>query len=153
METESEYMVFDEEVGEVEGTPHFQGYFRLAKKMYRNTIQSKANRLNINCWIDSAKGSEESNIRYCTKEGIKVCEWGELPKSVAKSLEKKDQKVKLLKDLETMSQEDFEKEHPYEAFHWANKIAQWRTTTQKLTKKCGRETCVRRIYGSMARLV
>ena len=58
------YLIYGREVGD-EGTPHLQGYVQL-KKITRLTGMKK---LHPTAHWEVAKGTEEQNRTYCSKEG------------------------------------------------------------------------------------
>lgn len=57
--------IFGFEVGE-SGTKHLQGYFELPKK----TCFSVLKKVNSRWHLEKAKGSRESNVDYCSKDGL-----------------------------------------------------------------------------------
>lgn len=66
------YYIYGEEVAPTTGTQHLQGYFRSAKRIYKNTLTNST----IKWHVEVARGSEDENINYCKKEG-KYVEFGE----------------------------------------------------------------------------
>lgn len=60
------YMIFSLEKGE-SGTPHLQGYVRFKN---RKSFNSAKNYISAECHIEAAKGSEEQNHDYCTKDPL-----------------------------------------------------------------------------------
>lgn len=56
--------IFGEEVGE-NGTPHLQGYIKFVKKVRFGWF--KSNLPKVHC--EPAKGTDEDNINYCSKDG------------------------------------------------------------------------------------
>lgn len=64
------FLVYQLEKGE-EGTPHFQGYFELSKAVKLVTIKRKyPNCARMN--LGRCNGSQEDNIKYCTKDETRV---------------------------------------------------------------------------------
>lgn len=59
------YYVYRKEEGEMFHTKHLQGYFGCKSRIYKNTITSSG----IPWYVDPAKGGEEKNYEYCTKQG------------------------------------------------------------------------------------
>lgn len=60
----SDKFIIGEEVGE-NGTPHLQGYVNFDKKKRLTALKKIDNRIH---W-EKCKGSEEDNIKYCSKDG------------------------------------------------------------------------------------
>jgi hypothetical protein len=73
-EVNTSYAILGQEVGE-NGTPHLQGYFILLRRRrlsdLKNTCSSRAH-------FEVARGSPQSNKRYCSKDGA-VWERGDCP--------------------------------------------------------------------------
>lgn len=70
----SRYGIVGKEVSPTTGTPHLQFYI-----YYHNAVSfNSVHKLLTGAHIEVAKGSPESNIVYCSKEGNFV-EWGERP--------------------------------------------------------------------------
>jgi len=65
------YAIYGKEVGE-SGTPHLQGYCSLKGNVRFNTLRT----LFPGCHLEKAKGSEQQNFDYCSKDGDYV-EYGE----------------------------------------------------------------------------
>lgn len=59
------YYIYGKEEGEESHTPHLQGYFRCDKRIYKNTLTNS----NIPWYVAVARGSEDENIDYCSKQG------------------------------------------------------------------------------------
>jgi len=70
----AKYLIFGKEVGE-SGTPHLQGYLQLSSR--RTLSWLKAN-FNGRAHFEVARGSPESNIDYCSKDGD-LFEFGQRP--------------------------------------------------------------------------
>lgn len=68
------YLIYGKEVGK-EGTPHIQAYIELKENTTFNTIKKYIPRGHI----EVAKGSQEQNIKYCSKDGT-FTEMGEKKK-------------------------------------------------------------------------
>lgn len=64
-ENKIRYAVWGKEVG-AEGTPHIQGYFS-SGKTYR--LKGAKKLVGDRAHLEAAKGSEEDNYKYCTKDG------------------------------------------------------------------------------------
>lgn len=74
------FLIYQLEKGEKTRTPHFQGYVALEKKM---TIKSLVNYFPKGIHFEECKGSEEDNIKYCTKKKGRIdgpWEYGERSK-------------------------------------------------------------------------
>lgn len=94
-----------------EGTPHIQGYLRLRDRVYMRTLRKR-----IECWWNVAKGSEEDNVAYCTKEGGYVFKYGTpLTQKLRKRMAKDEHVRTLQRDVVNKPWVEFEKLHPYEA--------------------------------------
>lgn len=72
---ECEYMIAGDEVGENE-TPHIQGYARWGTVKSFDQIKKM---LGERCHLESARGSPQQNVDYCSKESV-LFELGERPK-------------------------------------------------------------------------
>jgi len=59
------YAIVGKEIGE-SGTPHLQGYVSLKKQ---SRFKGAKKVLNDRCHVEEAKGSEDSNFEYCSKDG------------------------------------------------------------------------------------
>lgn len=61
-----QYIIYEPEHTEGEGTPHFQGYIEFKRKVRPKTVKEVVgNRAHI----EVAQGTPEQNIAYCSKEG------------------------------------------------------------------------------------
>jgi len=73
------YLISQKEKCAKTGRIHFQTYFRLTKRVRFNTIKKTIPSMHFkNC-----KGSEEANVKYCSKEDTRIekfIEWGERAK-------------------------------------------------------------------------
>lgn len=67
------FIVFGLEHAPTTGTPHYQGYFELWERKYRNALHAIDGLSRAAFTL--ARGSAEDNIRYCTKEST-VCTLG-----------------------------------------------------------------------------
>lgn len=65
-----EYLVWQRERGEAAGTEHIQGYVRLKKKSRMSAVKLLLGRDDPH--LEMAKGSEEQNRQYCTKEETRI---------------------------------------------------------------------------------
>ena len=68
---ECKLYIVGKEVGE-SGTPHLQGYLRFKTKKRPMSVFSFTNRIK---WI-KAKGNDEDNRQYCSKDGKILCSFG-----------------------------------------------------------------------------
>lgn len=75
------YMVIGKEVGEVQGTPHLQGYMKFLGRPPKKAevLGMLSERLGRQIYLRAAHGSVESNRAYCTKNED-FFEKGEVPK-------------------------------------------------------------------------
>ena len=103
------------------GTPHVHFYLHFKQKIYRSTLR----RFLPNCWYEPAKGSELSNIQYCTKEN-KSFEYGQAVYAAQQQLEREDKLKQMLKDVVEMSWEDFETMYPLQAFYQKQKLQDYK---------------------------
>lgn len=67
---------YGKEISPTTGKPHLQGYFELNKKMRRTAIVKYAH---LNMFLSPAKGDEEANLSYTSKEDRHFTFW-EKPK-------------------------------------------------------------------------
>jgi len=74
------YLIFGKEVGEVEKTPHLQGYVQLAKRKYLKAIIASL----PNFHITICNGSSQQNIDYCKEDG----DW--LERGISRTQEKRN---------------------------------------------------------------
>lgn len=115
------FMIYGKETGEETGTPHLQGYMEFNAPVYRTTLRKQLQR----AYLEPAKGSQEENIEYCSKQG-QVDEFGS--RTGKRRSEKKDKNEEtriLLEDLKNMTRTEFEAVHTYEAFHLQDKLRKW----------------------------
>lgn len=61
-----EYCVYGKELAPKTGTPHLQGYLELFNA---STLKRVKTYVGKTAHLEAAKGSQESNYKYCTKEG------------------------------------------------------------------------------------
>jgi hypothetical protein len=69
------YLVFSQEVGE-SGTAHLQGYVALVKQTVFSTVKTL---IGDRAHLEVCKGNPQQNKDYCTKGGVGIEEFGELP--------------------------------------------------------------------------
>ncbi len=62
---ECEYIIFGKEVAPTTGTPHLQGYVYFANPR----MMSGVKKLLPGAHLETAKGNEEQNFKYCSKDG------------------------------------------------------------------------------------
>lgn len=117
-----QYLIAEEEYGEKKGTLHIQGYIRFNKKLYRSTIRS----LLPGFWFECARGSEISNIKYCTKTKNNVLQLGEPYASASNILSKEQETSQMLKDVVDLNDDEFEAKYPYISFYHWNKIQSYK---------------------------
>ena len=103
------------------GTKHIHLYFRLKKKLYKNTIKT----LIPNANIQVAKGDEQSCYEYCSKCG-NFEEFGERLKKLDEYLSKIERLKNMLDDLMKLDKNDFEAKYPWECYHQKNKLLRWK---------------------------
>lgn len=130
-------IVVGREVAPSTGTHHLQGYIHYAKVFRLSQVKSD---LNQSVHLELAKGSEAQNIQYCSKEGNLLMDWAHqayneqsVEKRLAKKQDKQEETREILDSYLKMTSEQFEAIYPYQAFHWANKLRDWRIShTAKL---------------------
>lgn len=111
-----EFIIGCFETGQLENTPHIQGYARFNKKVYYRTLRSK-----IQCFWDVARGDEASNIEYCTKQNGEKFSWGKPRTEKGKKFLSAKQKVeKLREDVIKHNWQEFEQLHPVESTYQKN---------------------------------
>ena len=64
---EMAYMVYQREVAPTTGMPHWQGYVRFYTRKRMSTVKELLGRQDAH--LEKARGTEEANRTYCTKEG------------------------------------------------------------------------------------
>lgn len=117
----TKYAVFGREVGEA-GTPHLQGYFSLKTQKSTKTIQNELSLLEINLWLNYAKGNPAQNREYCSKQDANFWEHGEI------TVAGRGQRTELLDVVDTMQQpggataEALIEKHPVEMIKYFNNI-------------------------------
>lgn len=72
-EGDVQYVIYEEEHTQGEGTPHLQGYIEFAKKVRATTVKRIVGQ---RAHIEIARGTPQQNIAYCSKEN-KQTELGE----------------------------------------------------------------------------
>lgn len=117
------YAIIGREVGE-EGTPHLQGYVHFTKRVWRQTLKSELDPLNLYGYWEAAKGCEYSNFQYCSKSGDFV-EIGERGKDVEREMNKKQRMIALMEDWRNLTQDDFDAKWPVESLMLRQKLRQW----------------------------
>lgn len=70
------YMICGKEIGEENNIPHYQGFVRF---LYQTTFSSMKKKL-PRAHIEKARGSDEDNQRYCSKQNNLLLEVGEIAK-------------------------------------------------------------------------
>ena len=121
------YIVYGKEEAPTTGTKHIHLYFRLVSKLYKNSIKKMFPR----GIIEVAKGDEVSCFQYCSKEG-NYKEFGQRLKNVENWVTKVEKLKQLLRDLMEKSWEEFEANHPYEAFYHKKKLEEYKFTHQEV---------------------
>lgn len=118
------------EVAPGTGTSHLQGYIAFTQQLYRRQVVTM---LGGTVHVEVARGNEQQNIAYCSKDGNIAVDWQSPAYSQAradakevKKLDKQEYTRDLLDALMTMSINDFEARYPYEALHWKEKLAGWK---------------------------
>lgn len=118
-EWEIRYCIIGKEKAPTTGTKHLQGYVHLGTAVWTNTVMRKYKF----SYLEVAKGSEESNKKYCKKEGDYI-EIGEEVKKT-RALDKQEKTREMLKDYRELNRDDFEAKWTYECFHWGDKLNKW----------------------------
>lgn len=91
-------------------TPHIQGYIHTTVRLYRTVIERW---LGGRAYIEPAKGSEQENWNYCTKENQIIVEKKDNKLLQSIKNPKNDEEAKqLLCDMRSMKEEDFEAAYP-----------------------------------------
>lgn len=95
-----------------EGTPHVQGYISLNKRQYRSTIERW---LGERAYIEKAKGSWQSNFKYCSKEGkVFAIKGHTLDELKEKENKKKVTMEEMIEDLHKMDYQEAIDKYPVE---------------------------------------
>ena len=110
-----EYLVCEEEVGE-NNTPHLQGYIRFK---YAKRFSTLKRFFDDKAHIEIARGSDNDNCLYCTKDGKNVYELGTMK---GKQSNKGVDFEKLMDDFISLSSKEFYRSHPREALMYFNKL-------------------------------
>nr|ATP66707.1 Rep [Rodent circovirus] len=103
------YIIAEHEHINGDGTPHVQGYLRLTSRQYRATVETW---LGGRAHVEIAKGSEEANIKYCTKENNVFINQGTPVKGAAILLDKDEEARQLIADMRYLTEEEFEAKRP-----------------------------------------
>lgn len=112
-----EYLVCEEEVGE-QGTSHLQGYIKFRNQMRFTTLQQKFNGA---AHLEVARGTDEDNRNYCTKDNGNIFEIG---KPNERTICKKNDWKKLVDDYCSMDFTLFRVRYPKESLIYLNKLQQ-----------------------------
>lgn len=119
-----QFIIAEFEQGTITHTPHIQGYLRANVRIYYRTLRSK-----IDCYWEIAKGSEQQNIDYCTKEGRDIFKWGQPKTKAAITKLNRDQKIRTMqKDVLNLTWQNFEDKYPWEAMFQEEKWVKYRYT-------------------------
>ena len=73
-EEDMDFMVWEREVAPTTGMAHLQGYVRFK---VRKTLVGVKRFLTLDAHLEAARGSEEENYAYCTKERLSSDDWAE----------------------------------------------------------------------------
>lgn len=71
-----QYIILGEEIAPSTGNPHLQGYIQFSKPKRIDTARKLMQKIYPGCCITQAKGTDEENYVYCSKDG-KFQEYGE----------------------------------------------------------------------------
>lgn len=82
---------------------------------------------------ETARGTEEDNIRYIRKDGDWI-EYGTPNKTALDNLTKTERLKKMLRDVVNLPWKEFEDEYPVQAFYQGNKLRQWKFDHTPITK-------------------
>ena len=99
---------------------HMHIFLHFRKAEYRNYIKSKIG----SCWLEIAKGSDESNYRYVTKDG-NFKEFGELTATTQTKIEKDNKLLQMLEDALKLPWDEFEAKYPIECYRNRSNIMNW----------------------------
>lgn len=135
------YMIYGKEQAPSTSTNHLHLYFRLKSRLYKNSIKRMFPRANV----EIAKGDELQCFNYCSKNGD-FKEFGQRLNKVDEWISKVDKLKTLLEDLMNKSKEEFEALHPYEAFHYKQKLEEWKFQHQKKLGPWGGELSRKNIW-------
>lgn len=118
-------------IGEIEYAPstgmrHLQAYIRFKSKQYRNKVKKWF----PNSYIEIAKGSELSNIKYCSKTKKELFQIGDPYTICVQNLDKEEKVKEMLEDLLKLDFEEFEAKWPYQAFHNYGKLMEYKLRHQ-----------------------
>lgn len=100
----------EEHIDDPEQTPHIQGYIHTTVQVYKTVVERW---LGGRAFIEQARGSEQDNWKYCTKEGNVIVEKKDDKLLQSIKNPKNDEEAKqLLCDMRAMNEEDFEAAYP-----------------------------------------
>ena len=100
----------EEHIEDPEQTPHIQGYIHTTVQVYKSVIERW---LGGRAFIEIARGSEQDNWKYCTKEGNVIVEKKDDKLLQSIKNPKNDEEAKqLLCDMRAMKEDDFEAAYP-----------------------------------------
>lgn len=123
-------IVVGREIAPSTGTPHLQGYIHFSKRFTMNKVKSD---LNQTVHLEIARGSEDQNIRYCSKGENLLIDWAHpaydvqsVERRLLKKQDKQEETREILDSFLKMKTSEFEAIFPYQAFHWATKLRDWR---------------------------
>ena len=105
------YIIAEEEHLE-EGTPHIQGYIHMKDRKRRNQIETL---LGGRAFIEVARGSEEENVRYCSKEDQIIIEAGERSSRGRRpitTVKTNEDAAEIIKAMREMDEDEFEATYP-----------------------------------------
>lgn len=108
------------------GTPHIQGYIHLKERLRRKQMEQM---LGGRAYVEIAKGTEQENIDYCRKEDQVIIEFGTPVNHkghVLTSIKTDEDAKKILEDMRTLKEEDFEAIHTKYFLHHKNQVRDFR---------------------------
>lgn len=132
------------------GTKHLQGYIHYSKALRMNQVKAD---LHPTVHLEVARASEKDNIEYCSKAEDLMIDWThpvyneqEEAKNWTKRQDKQEETRELLESYLKMTTDAFEALYPYQAFHWANKLRDWRISHTALLKPWGGQLHVKNFW-------